>query len=105
LHEHRLHLSAVSIWEIGLLFAKQRIALSAPVRDWVRAATALPGLRLRPLDVGAALESAPLPGEPHADPANRLPIAEARTGRLTLLTADSKTIEYGQTGYVQMMMA
>ena len=105
LRDYRLHVSAVSVWEIGLLIAKDRIVLSAPVRDWIQAATALPGLRLLPLGADAALESTMLPGDPHGDPADRLLIAETRVAGLTLVTADSKILDYGKAGHVRVLAA
>lgn len=33
--QRRLFVSAISVWEIGLLVAKGRIGLSAPPRDWM----------------------------------------------------------------------
>ena len=47
--QRRLHVSVISVWEIGLLLAKNRIVLSAPFQEWVELGTALPGLRLRML--------------------------------------------------------
>jgi PIN domain nuclease of toxin-antitoxin system len=102
---NRLHVSAVRVWEIGLLVAKNRITLSAPVRDWIQHATTLPGLRLRPLDWQAALESTLLPGAPHADPADRLLIATARVGGHTLVTRDQKILDYGKAGHVNVLAA
>lgn len=102
---HHLHVSVVSVWEIGLLAAKNRITLSAPVREWARAATTTPGLRLRPLGLEAALESTMLPGNPHGDPGDRLLIADARTGGLTLVTADQKILDYGKAGHVNVLAA
>ena len=105
LREHRLYVSAVSVWEIGLLMAKSRIVLSAPVQEWIHTATALPGLRLRPLGAGAALESTMLPDDSHGDQADRFLIAEARVGGLTLLTSDRKILDYGKAGHVRVLAA
>lgn len=102
---HQLHVSAVSAWEIGLLIAKNRIALSAPVSEWLRSATAIPGLRVRPLGMEAALESTMLPGNPHGDPADRLLIADARIGGHTLVTRDQKILDYGKAGHVNVLAA
>lgn len=100
-----LQVSAVSVWEIGLLVAKNRITLSAPVKNWVQHATTLPGLRLQPLDWQSALESTSLPGTPHADPADRLLVATARIGGFTLVTRDQKILDYGKAGHVNVLAA
>jgi len=103
--EHRLYVSAISVWEIGMLCAKERISLSAPVREWVQRAITTPGFRLRQLDAETALESTQLPGNPHGDPADRFLIAAARVHELCLVTADSKILDYGKAGYVQVLAA
>jgi PIN domain nuclease of toxin-antitoxin system len=101
----QLHVSAVSAWEIGLLIAKGRLAFSTPVHEWVRIATTIPGLRLRPVGVEAALESTQLPGILHADPVDRLLMADARIAGLTLVTRDRKILDYGQSGHVNVLAA
>jgi PIN domain nuclease of toxin-antitoxin system len=103
--ERRLHVSVISAWETGLLLAKNRIVLSAPPQDWIEQGTALPGLRLRELTIDVAIESTLLPGEPHADPADRFLIAEARVAGFTLVTADRKIIDYGRAGHVRVLAA
>ncbi|MGK2915910.1 MAG: type II toxin-antitoxin system VapC family toxin [Porticoccaceae bacterium] len=75
--DHSLYVSATSVWEIGLLCAKDKIRLSAPVREWITRAIARPGMALLPLDAETALESTRLPGAPHGDPADRFLIAAA----------------------------
>lgn len=103
MREDRLHISVVSVWEIGLLIAKNRVVLSAPVKAWVRSATAIPGFRLHPLHADVALESTLLPGKLHGDPADRLLIAQARLGRYTLVTRDQKIIDYSKHGHVSVL--
>ena len=99
----RLFVSVISAWEIGLLLAKNRIVLSAPLQDWIEQGTALPGLRVRTLTTEVAIESTLLPGDPHADPADRFLIAEARVAGLTLVTADRQIIDYGRAGHVRVL--
>ena len=103
--ERRLHVSVISAWEIGLLLAKNRIVLSAPLQDCIEQGAALPGLRVRALTTEVAIESTLLPGEPHADPADRFLIAEARVAGLTLVTADRKIIDYGRAGHLRVAVA
>jgi PIN domain nuclease of toxin-antitoxin system len=74
-----LRLLAISIWEIGVLHAKGRIQLFAPLRDWVRHALNPPGISLVAIDADVAAESTLLPGEPQGDAADRFLIAAART--------------------------
>ena len=98
-----LLVSAISVWEIGVLHAKGRIQLSAPLRDWVNNALAPAGIGLLPLDAETASESTLLPGEPHGDPADRFLIAAARTKGVILATRDENIIDYGKAGYVRVL--
>lgn len=103
--QRRLYVSVVSAWEIGLLLTKGRIVLSVPLPEWVKAGAALSGLRVRALTTEVAIESTVLPGNPHADPADRFLIAEARVSGLNLVTADQKIIDYGFAGHVRVLAA
>jgi PIN domain nuclease of toxin-antitoxin system len=98
-----LVVSAISVWEIGVLHARGRIQLSAPLRDWVDKALNPPGILLMPLDAVTAAESTLLPDEPHGDPADRFLIAAARTKGVVLATRDEHIIEYGKAGFVRVL--
>ena len=102
---HCLFVSAISVWEIGMLFAKGRITLSSPLNQWVSDSLTNANLRLQPLDADIALESTLLPGDPHGDPADRFLVATARVKNLRLVTHDLKIIDYGKAGYVQVLAA
>lgn len=101
--EDGLLVSAISVWEIGILHAKGRVQLSAPLRDWVNNALAPAGISLLPLDAETASESTLLPGEPHGDPADRFLIAAARIKGVILATRDENIIDYGKAGYVRVL--
>jgi PIN domain nuclease of toxin-antitoxin system len=98
-----LYVSAISVWEIGALNARQRIHLSVPLRDWVDKGLKGSGIRFLALDAAAAAESTLLPGEPHGDPADRFLIATARTQGVTLATRDRNIIKYGKAGFVNVL--
>lgn len=98
-----LWVSAVSVWEIGVLQQKGRIQLSAPLRAWVERALDAPGIRFAPLDAAAAVESTLLPGTPHSDPADRFLLATARVEGLALATRDERILEYSRKGFVQSL--
>jgi PIN domain nuclease of toxin-antitoxin system len=98
-----LRISSISVWEIGARLAEGRIHLSVPLRDWVREALSPAGIALLPLDAESAAESTLLPGEPPADPACRLLIATARTKCLVLATRNSKIVDYGRAGHLQLL--
>jgi PIN domain nuclease of toxin-antitoxin system len=98
-----LLVSAISVWEVGVLHARGRIKLAAPLRDWVTGALDQPGISLAPLDADTAAESTLLPGEPHGDPADRFLIAAARVRNITLATRDRNILAYGSAGHVRVL--
>lgn len=96
-----LQVSAISVWELGVLQAKGRVQLSIPLKDWVTQALRPPGIIFLPLDADCAAESTLLPGEPHADPADRFLIATARVTGTILATRDQDIIDYSKTGFLR----
>ncbi len=96
-----LCVSIMSIWEISLLTAKGRTHLSQPVELWMEKALALPGLKVLPLEPALIFDAHRLPGDFHADPADRLIVATARYHELTLITDDRKILDYGAQGYLR----
>lgn len=101
----RLWVSVMSVWEIGMLVAKDRIRLSMPVDEWVRQASATPGMQMLGVIPEIALESTRLPDAPHGDPVDRLLIASARVHNLTLVTADEKILAYAEQGHLKALKA
>ena len=101
---HRsLGVSAISVWEVGMLEAKGRIRLSQTCLDWARQALAAPRLRLVQLTPEMAIESSRLPGDIHGDPADRILAATARLLGATLVTQDQKLLEYGEQSFISVM--
>jgi PIN domain nuclease of toxin-antitoxin system len=94
-------LSPVSAWEIGLLAAKGRITLDLPAPAWLARFLALPGVRLAPLTPEAAVLAASLPGDLHADPADRLLAATARELGVPLVTRDARLLAYAAAGHLR----
>ncbi len=99
----KLAVSAISVWEIGMLDTKGRITLGTPCEKWIASALALPGLRLVGFEPEIAVASTRLPGEFHPDPADRILVATARALNATLATADERIIEYGGAGYLRVL--
>ncbi len=97
--------SAISPWEIALLAEKGRLRLGREVGSWIKAALALPGIRLAPVEPEIAVDSVRLPGSLHADPADRLIVATARHWAAPLLTADNAILPYGADGHVRTIDA
>ena len=102
-HGGTLVVSAISVWEIGMLEAKGRIVLGMPCEKWVTTALTLPGLRLVGLEPEIAIASSRLPGEIHGDPADRILAATARARDAVLATADERLVEYGKAGFMRVL--
>lgn len=97
----QLLVSAISVWEVGMLERKGRLRFAVPVEQWVHAALTLPGITSVQIDAQIALEAAQLPGEFHGDPADRLLVATARRGGMVIATRDEKMMAYSQAGFVR----
>lgn len=101
----RVWISAISVWEVGMLEAKGRLTLSRGTRDWVRRALGIPGVRLAELSPEVALDSSSLPGTIHGDPADRILIATARHLGATMVTRDRHIVGYGEQGLLTVLDA
>ena len=100
-----LGVSVISVWEIALLASKGRIGLGMPVHEWVDPALNRPGFRRVDLDTATAIESCALPGDFHADPADRFLVATARLKNMVIVTRDNRILKYGKQGHVKVMAA
>jgi PIN domain nuclease of toxin-antitoxin system len=102
--EERLLVSVFSVWEVANLEAKGRISLFTNCRDWVDL-----GLRqnieLADLSPEIAIDSTRLPGNFHADPADRILVATARNRNATLVTADREILDYSRSKHVRVLDA
>jgi len=86
--------SSISAWEIAMLVQKERLLLTVPVDDWLATVAALDAVRFVPVDNDVAIESTRLPGQFHADPADRMIVALTRHLSATLVTADKRIRNY-----------
>jgi PIN domain nuclease of toxin-antitoxin system len=103
--DDNLWLSVISIWEVGLLESKGRLALFVSCERWVDEALAMPGLRLAQITPRIALQSTRLPGEFHGDPADRILVATAMIEGARLLTKDRQILSYGREKHVGVLHA
>jgi PIN domain nuclease of toxin-antitoxin system len=92
LADEALGVSAITFWEIGMLIAKERLALARPA-ERLRVELLGSGLVELPLTGDAALAAARLESF-HADPADRLIVATALASSATLVTADSRILDW-----------
>jgi PIN domain nuclease of toxin-antitoxin system len=86
--------SGFSVWEVAMLASKNRIDLGGPAQVWLDRVLAVPPLHVLPVTPQLLLDSTVLPATFHADPADRIIVATARTYGLTLLTADRDILDY-----------
>jgi PIN domain nuclease of toxin-antitoxin system len=101
----QLLISAISVWEIATLDAKQRVLLSTGCYEWVREALQGPGIEFVDLTPEIAIDSTRLPEGFHADPADRILIATARNRNAVLVTADRAIIKYSHSKHVRVLDA
>ena len=99
----RVLVSPITAWEIAMLAAKERIALSLDPEVWFERFQALPGVRLAAMPPGVLIQSCALPGAPPADPVDRILAATARASGCTLVTRDRHLLAYGGQGHMQVM--
>jgi len=100
-----LRLSVISVWEVALLESKQRLHLHMDCLEWVRRALETPGLSLVPLTPEITVESTRLPGNIHADPADRILVATARNLGARLMTRDQALLDYGRKRHARVVAA
>jgi PIN domain nuclease of toxin-antitoxin system len=89
----QLYLSVVSAWEIALLQKKNRLSLPVPAPAFLQRGLARHGINELPLLRRTVQRAVSLP-DIHNDPFDRILIAEAMQGRLTIVSKDSVIPEY-----------
>lgn len=87
-------ISAITAWEIAMLVKKNRLTLTKEISDWLQIVNGINNVRFIPLDNELAVLSVQLPGDFHADPADRIITALARKYDATLVTFDQKIRAY-----------
>jgi PIN domain nuclease of toxin-antitoxin system len=92
--EHTFHLSIASVWELAIKHAAGRITLPESPLSYVQSRVRADGISLLAISAEHACRAAVLPRH-HADPFDRLLIAQAELDSLTLLTHDREIEAYG----------
>lgn len=88
----RLAVPAIAFWEVGMLQAKRRVDLPAPLREW-RDALLAAGASELPLDGAISVRALDLQGL-HDDPADRFIVATALVHGAALVTADERLLAW-----------
>lgn len=84
--------SAISFWEVAMLAQRGRVILPVAIDVW-RADLLQAGVQEIPIDGRIALLATSLQNL-HRDPADRFIVATAMFNRASLVTADSKILEW-----------
>jgi len=87
-------ISSISAWELSMLVANGRLALSMDVAEWLACVGNIESVSFVPVDNAIAVKSTELPGDFHKDPADRFIVATARKLAAPLVTADEKIRAY-----------
>lgn len=90
----RIAISSISAWELAMLVARDRVALSIDTSQWLGLAGQVEAVEFVPVDNDIAVRSVELPGEFHKDPADRIIVATARCLGAPLVTADEQIRAY-----------
>lgn len=88
-----LRLSVVVAWELGIKVARERLTLPEPLDEYMMSRAHRARMSLLSIDLAHVLEAVTLPPH-HADPFDRMLVAQARAEGLTLVTADPWIARY-----------
>jgi PIN domain nuclease of toxin-antitoxin system len=92
--DHSFHLSIASVWELAIKHAAGRITLPEPPLAYVQSRVRADGISLLAISAEHVCRAAALPRH-HADPFDRVLVAQAQLESLTLLTHDRDILAYG----------
>lgn len=88
-----LILSDVSVWEVCLKWQSGKLKLPSPPRSWIDGQASAWALSRLPIDREHFYRSVELPNL-HRDPFDRLLVAQALSGNLTIVTPDAAIRQY-----------
>lgn len=95
-----LWISIISVWEVGMLVKKDRLALPYQPAEWVNRALSS-GIKLAELTPHIAVESSFLSNAPR-DPADQIIIATAKSLQATLITVDKEILKYSKSSGISV---
>jgi PIN domain nuclease of toxin-antitoxin system len=96
-----IHVSPITAWELGILFARGRLRSPVSPVEYFRRLASLPGVRLAAMPPEVLLASSFLPGSPPRDPADRIVAATAREYDYIVMTRDAELLAYGEAGHIR----
>jgi len=92
--DSEIFVSPISAAEIACAAERGRIILDRPWNEWFRHYVNINGWQIETIDLDIIEEAYSLPGNFHADPADRIITATARLRNFTVLTSDRKILNY-----------
>jgi PIN domain nuclease of toxin-antitoxin system len=97
--ENKLYLSIVSVWEMSIQAAQQKITYTKPFRDMIREEIIkheihLIDLTLEDTHIQASMPFLLIHGKLHKDPFDRMIIAQAIRRKLMVISSDTKFPSY-----------
>jgi PIN domain nuclease of toxin-antitoxin system len=98
-----VYLSAVTVWEVGNLVRRGRIALGVTLTEWVNSFVDLGGFQTVDLLLDIVIRAANLPGNFHEDPADRFLVATAHYLNAPIVTRDARILEYARAGHLRVV--
>ncbi len=94
LEKETLLFSVASLWEIAVKVTIEKLRLGMSYPDFVHRYIASRDIEVLPIESAHLIEYVSLPRH-HRDPFDRLLVAQARTERLPVVTADPRFRPYG----------
>ena len=91
--ENELALSVASVWEMAIKIAHKRLRLPDSFRAFVIAGLRSLGVTVVPIEIQHVFVLAELP-QHHADPFDRMIVAQALSARVPVVTADAAFARY-----------
>ena len=91
--QNQIHLSVISAWEMSIKIVKGKLELPKSLDELIFESCIKDGYVILDLDIFSVLNSKKLPPY-HQDPFDRMLIPQAINNDLTVITIDSKFINY-----------
>jgi len=98
-----VYVSPMSAWEIGMLSARGKLALSIDPLVWFQRVLRVQGVELADLTPRILIGSSYLPGTPPRDPMDRIIAATARENDYRLITRDKHLLAYADAGHLNVL--
>jgi PIN domain nuclease of toxin-antitoxin system len=89
-----LYVAAITPWEIAMLVRSGKLRIPASPLEWIEQGLRATKTVVAPLEPPVAVDAVELPAWEHADPADRLIVATARSLGARLVTRDTAILEY-----------